>query len=119
MNEKLPNKGIAIVVSAPSGGGKTTLCRRLMAKLPGLSFSISHTTRAPRGQEKDGVDYHFVDESEFKSLIEQDAFLEWAEVHGNYYGSSLSAANSQLDSGINVLFDIDIQGGYQIKEKMP
>jgi guanylate kinase len=119
MSETLSNKGIAIVVSAPSGGGKTTLCRRLIAKLPGLSFSISHTTRSPRGQEKDGVDYHFVDEAEFKSLIEQDAFLEWALVHGNYYGSSLSAANSQLDSGINVLFDIDIQGGYQIKEKMP
>ena len=119
MSETISKKGVAIVVSAPSGGGKTTLCRRLMAKLPGLSFSISHTTRAPRGQEKDGVDYHFVDESEFKALIEEDAFLEWAQVHGNYYGSSLSAARSQLESGMNVLFDIDIQGGYQIKEKMP
>jgi guanylate kinase len=119
MSESVSKKGTAIVVSAPSGGGKTTLCRRLMDELPGLSFSISHTTRAPRGQEKDGVDYHFVDESEFKALIEQDAFLEWAQVHGNYYGSSLSAAKSQLESGTNVLFDIDIQGGYQIKEKMP
>ena len=119
MSESVSKRGKAIVVSAPSGGGKTTLCRRLMDELPGLSFSISHTTRAPRGQEKDGVDYHFVDESEFKALIEQDAFLEWAQVHGNYYGSSLSAAKSQLESGTNVLFDIDIQGGYQIKEKMP
>ena len=111
--------GIPIVVSAPSGGGKTTLCRRLMEKLSGLEFSISHTTRAPRGQEKDGVDYHFVSEEAFKQLIAEDKFLEWAEVHGNYYGSSLEAARSQLAAGRDVLFDIDIQGGYQIKEKMP
>lgn len=119
MSDSLIRKGIPVVVSAPSGGGKTTLCRRLMEKLPGLAFSISHTTRAPRGKEKDGVDYHFVDESQFKKLIAEDSFLEWAEVHGNYYGSSLEAARAQLDAGSDVLFDIDIQGGYQIKEKMP
>jgi len=119
MSDSLIRKGIPVVVSAPSGGGKTTLCRRLMEKLPGLAFSISHTTRAPRGKEKDGVDYHFVDESQFKKLIAEDSFLEWAEVHGNYYGSSLKAARAQLDAGSDVLFDIDIQGGYQIKEKMP
>ena len=112
-------QGIPVVVSAPSGGGKTTLCRRLMEELTGLEFSISHTTRAPRGQEKDGVDYHFVSEAEFKKLIAEDKFLEWAEVHGNYYGSSLDAAREQLAAGRDVLFDIDIQGGYQIKEKMP
>ena len=119
MSDVQTRKGIPIVVSAPSGGGKTTLCRRLMEKLSGLEFSISHTTRAPRGQEQDGVDYHFVSEAEFKSLIAEDKFLEWAEVHGNYYGSSLEAARKQLSAGRDVLFDIDIQGGYQIKEKMP
>ena len=119
MSDVQMRQGIPIVVSAPSGGGKTTLCRRLMEKLSGLEFSISHTTRAPRGQEKDGVDYHFVSEDEFKKLISEDKFLEWAEVHGNYYGSSLDAARKQLAAGRDVLFDIDIQGGYQIKEKMP
>ena len=119
MSDVQTRKGIPIVVSAPSGGGKTTLCRRLMEKLSGLEFSISHTTRAPRGKEQDGVDYHFVSEAEFKTLIAEDKFLEWAEVHGNYYGSSLEAARKQLSAGRDVLFDIDIQGGYQIKEKMP
>ena len=119
MNDLKSKPGIPIVVSAPSGGGKTTLCRRLMEKLSGLEFSISHTTRALRGQEKDGVDYHFVDEGTFKRLISEDKFLEWAQVHGNYYGSSLEAARAQLAAGRDVLFDIDIQGGYQIKEKMP
>ena len=119
MSDVQTRQGIPIVVSAPSGGGKTTLCRRLLEKLSSLEFSISHTTRAPRGQEKDGVDYHFVSEAEFKKLIAEDKFLEWAEVHGNYYGSSLEAARKQLSAGSDVLFDIDIQGGYQIKEKMP
>lgn len=119
MSDATTRKGIPVVVSAPSGGGKTTLCRRLMEKLTDLEFSISHTTRAPRGQEKDGTDYHFVSEAEFKNLIAEDKFLEWAEVHGNYYGSSLEAAREQLAAGHDVLFDIDIQGGYQIKEKMP
>ena len=119
MSDVQLRQGIPVVVSAPSGGGKTTLCRRLMEKLTGLEFSISHTTRAPRGQEQDGVDYHFVSEAEFKNLIAEDKFLEWAEVHGNYYGSSLEAARNQLSAGRDVLFDIDIQGGYQIKEKMP
>ena len=119
MSDVQSTQGIPVVVSAPSGGGKTTLCRRLMEQLSGLEFFISHTTRAPRGQEKDGVDYHFVSESEFKKLIAEDKFLEWAEVHGNYYGSSLDAAREQLSAGRDVLFDIDIQGGYQIKEKMP
>ena len=119
MSDVQTRQGIPVVVSAPSGGGKTTLCRRLLEKLSSLEFSISHTTRAPRGQEKDGVDYHFVSEAEFKKLIAEDKFLEWAEVHGNYYGSSLEAARKQLSAGSDVLFDIDIQGGYQIKEKMP
>lgn len=117
---KLPaRRGIPIVVSAPSGGGKTTLCRKLMQELSGLAFSISHTTRSPRGREQNGVDYHFVNESQFKTHIDSDSFLEWAKVHGNYYGSSLGAAEAQLTSGVDVLFDIDIQGGYQIREKMP
>ena len=110
--------GIPLVVSAPSGGGKTTLCHKLRERLGSVTFSISHTTRAPRGKERDGVDYHFVDDATFDEMIANGDFLEWAEVHGNRYGSSVKEASAQLDSGVDVLFDIDIQGGYQIAERI-
>lgn len=106
------------MISAPSGGGKTTLCRRLMAELGEIEFSISHTTRAPRGQEVDGVDYHFVDPNQFKAMTEADEFLEWATVHGHYYGTGLARTEERLGAGLDVLFDIDIQGGHQIAERM-
>ena len=111
-------RGVPLVLSAPSGGGKTTLCHRLMDELSSIEFSVSHTTRPLRGKEVDGVDYHFVDETKFKSMIEADQFLEWAQVHDNYYGTSLEQAESRLSQGTDILFDIDIQGGHQIADRM-
>ena len=111
------NDGMLIVLSAPSGCGKTTMVQRLMQSLPGLVFSVSHTTRAPRGREVDGVDYHFVDVATFLALRDQQpsGFLEWAEVHGNYYGTSVNAVQQQLVVGNDVLLDIDVQGAAQVR----
>jgi guanylate kinase len=110
--------GVPLVVSAPSGGGKTTLCRKLMSEMSGVEFSVSHTTRRSRPGERDGADYHFVDEARFDALAAQDAFLEWAWVHGHRYGTSRIEADSRLPKGIDVLFDIDIQGGRQIAQRL-
>jgi len=109
--------GMLIVLSAPSGCGKSTMVQRLMQSLSGLVFSISHTTRAPRGREVDGVDYHFVDVATFLALRDQQpsGFLEWAEVHGNYYGTSVDAVQRQLVLGNDVLLDIDVQGAAQVR----
>jgi len=90
-----------------------------MDRLPGVEFSVSHTTRAPRPGEKDGVDYHYVDTPTFERLVSENAFLEWAHVHGNRYGTSHMEAERRLDQGIDVLFDIDVQGGKQIVTQMP
>ena len=111
-------RGVPLVISAPSGCGKTTLCRRLMEELSELEFSVSHTTRAPRGQEVDGVDYHFVRPDAFQSMVEAQEFLEWAEVHAHHYGTGLAQTNQRLNEGIDVLFDIDIQGGHQIAARL-
>lgn len=102
--------GRLFVISAPSGAGKTTLLSHVMARIPGLVFSVSHTTRLPRAGERDGVDYHFVSRDEFQSMIEQGRFLEYAEVHGNLYGTSQAAIRQQLEEGIDVILDIDVQG---------
>jgi guanylate kinase len=102
--------GKLFILSAPSGAGKTTLLKRVMADLPGLAFSISHTTRRPRSGEHDGVDYHFVSRGQFEAMREQGVFLEWAEVHGNLYGTSRPAVLAQLATGLDVILDIDIQG---------
>lgn len=110
--------GVPIVISAPSGGGKTTMCHLLIGKMPGVEFSVSHTTRAPRPGERDGVDYYFVSQVMFEQLIAEGAFLEWACVHGNMYGTSHIEASKRLQAGIDVLFDIDVQGGQQIKDKL-
>lgn len=111
--------GVPIVVSAPSGGGKTTLCRRVINELGGAVFSVSHTTRPMRGNEREGVDYHFVDNKGFDELIDKGAFLEWAHVHGNRYGTTREAVAGHLSNGVDVFFDIDVQGGRQIAERMP
>jgi len=111
--------GVPIVLSAASGAGKTTLGRRLLQRVAGLELSISFTTRAPRGQERDGVEYHFVDEATFKRKIEAGDFVEWALVHSNHYGSSASATEARLQQGVDVLFDIDVQGGEQLKARFP
>ena len=107
-----------MIVSAPSGGGKTTICRAAMAELDSVEFSVSHTTRKPRPHERDGVDYHFLDESAFDRVIEEDAFLEWAKVHGNRYGTAHAEVEKRLASGVDILFDIDVQGGRQIADRI-
>jgi len=111
------NKGFLLVLSAPSGCGKTTILRKVMADLPGLEFSVSHTTRKPRPGEQDGRDYHFVDKGQFEKLRDQQpsGFLEWAEVHGNYYGTSRLDVESRLNEGLDVVLDIDVQGAAQIR----
>jgi guanylate kinase len=111
--------GVPLVVSAPSGGGKTTLCRRLMSEVSGVEFSVSHTTRKPRGAERDGVDYHFVDDAGFERLVGASAFLEHAWVHGHHYGTTRAEADGRLLRGVDVLFDIDVQGGRQIAAQLP
>jgi guanylate kinase len=102
--------GKLFVISAPSGTGKTTLLKRVMAQLPNLSFSVSHTTRPPRPGERNGIDYHFISRTEFLSMIDQGLFLEHAEVHGNLYGTSRATIDRQRMAGIDVILDIDVQG---------
>lgn len=111
-------RGVPLVVSAPSGGGKTTLCRRLMEDVGDVAFSISYTTRAPRGREQNGVDYHFIDARRFQAMIDGGELLEWADVHGHRYGTGRAETARLLEGGTDVLFDIDIQGGRQIANKL-
>lgn len=107
-----------IVVSAPSGTGKSTVLTRLLNSYPDLNLSISHTTRDPRGAERDGVEYYFVDDATFDRMVAESAFLEWATVHGKSYGSSLAELRRLQAQGKDVLFDIDVQGGSQIKHQL-
>jgi guanylate kinase len=109
-------KGTLLIISAPSGTGKTTILKKMMKELKGTVFSVSHTTRAPRGGEQNGLDYHFVDKQTFESMQNHNDFLEWAEVHGNYYGTSKIEVIRQLKSGIDVILDIDVQGAKQVRE---
>ncbi|MGB5694994.1 MAG: guanylate kinase [Polyangiales bacterium] len=111
---------ILLIISSPSGAGKTTLTRRLLQEFPEFRFSVSHTTREPRANEVDGQDYHFVTEPVFRRLIDEHGFAEWAEVHGNLYGTSVAEIDLARASGKRgVLFDVDYQGARQIKEKFP
>ncbi|HDO29969.1 MAG TPA: guanylate kinase, partial [Desulfobacteraceae bacterium] len=112
------SRGILLVLSAPSGGGKTTILKKVMAGLPGLVFSVSHTTRKPRPGEQDGRDYYFVSRQEFESIRDRhpSGFLEWAEVHGNLYGTSRAAVEQRLGGGRDVILDIDVQGAAQIRQ---
>jgi len=103
-------KGQLFILSAPSGAGKTTLLKKVMEQVENLAFSISHTTRTPRSGERDGVDYFFVSVDDFQNMREQNLFLEWAEVHGNFYGTSRPAVLEQLAHGQDIILDIDIQG---------
>lgn len=112
-------RGILLVLSSPSGAGKTTLCQRLIAEHEGIDYSISTTTRQPRHNEKDGVDYHFVAEARFLEMIEQDLFAEWALVHGHHYGTSKATVDRSLSAGRDLLFDIDWQGALQLKKMYP
>src|SRR3954467_6392048 len=112
----MSNKALLLILSAPSGTGKTTLARRLVAAHPGAVFSVSYTTRPPRPHEQQGVDYHFVSEKQFQRMIKDGAFVEWAEVHGNHYGTPRSVIEQA--KGL-VVFDIDVQGGHSIKQQYP
>ena len=111
--------GTLYVVSAPSGAGKTSLLKQLMTEIEHVATSISHTTRKSRAGERDGVDYHFVTVEEFKRLIAEDAFFEHAEVFGNFYGTSKTSIDDQLNSGIDVILEIDWQGARQIRQQLP
>jgi guanylate kinase len=110
---------LLLILSSPSGAGKTTLTRMLLERCPELRFSVSHTTRAPRGGEVDGRDYHFVDRAQFTDLVRREAFLEWAEVHGNLYGTSTAEVDRARETPgcTGLIFDIDYQGARQIKSK--
>ena len=110
------NEGIIVILSSPSGAGKTTLVKEI-SKRNNFQISISHTTRKPRSNETDGNDYYFVSDSEFKNLINEDKFLEYAKVFQNYYGSSKNVVFKKLNNAENVIFDIDWQGTQQIKSQ--
>lgn len=115
-------RGDLFILSAPSGAGKTTLIQSLFANglaEAGVAFSVSHTTRPPRPGEREGVDYHFVDEAAFHEMIAADRFLEWAEVHGHHYGTSLDQVLPRLERGIDVLLDIDVKGAEQVLARCP
>ena len=122
MNPSLPDRDfLLLILSSPSGAGKTTLTRKLLTEHPELRFSVSHTTRSPRPNEVDGRDYHFVDRAQFQALVAQGAFLEWAEVHGNLYGTSVAEIDrARATQGCTgMIFDIDYQGARQIRVKKP
>jgi guanylate kinase len=111
-------RGILLVISSPSGAGKTTLARAV-AQDEKLEFSVSYTTRAPRAGERDGVDYKFVTDEEFSEMIQRQEFAEWAVVHGKRYGTAIHTVNRALEDGKDYLFDIDYQGGAQIRRQWP
>ncbi len=115
-NEAPVKKGALFIVSAPSGAGKTSLCNQIIDIFPNLRHSVSFTTRPPRTGEKDGVDYYFVTSEKFQGMVEAGAFAEWAEVHGNRYGTAIATLESWRDAGNDVLLDIDIQGAAQLKK---
>jgi guanylate kinase len=115
----MTQQGILIVLSGPSGAGKGTICRELLRSCPNLQYSISATTRTPRTGEIDGVNYLFLSQEKFKDMIKANEFLEWAEVYGNYYGTPRGYVTDTLDSGRDVILEIDTQGAMQIKNKFP
>lgn len=113
----MKKQGKLIICSAPSGSGKTTLVQYLLAQNLNLYFSVSATSRAPRGEEKNGQDYHFLTTEAFKKYIDEDAFVEWEEVYeGTFYGTLKSEVNHLLETGKNVIFDVDVFGGLRLKE---
>ena len=113
------SKGNLIIVTAPSGAGKSSLVHHALTSLDKLCYSVSYTTRQPRGLEQNGVDYHFIQIAEFEAMRDQSEFLEFAEVHGNYYGTQRKATERLLEGGKDVIFDIDVQGATQIIRQIP
>jgi guanylate kinase len=110
--------GILFIISAPSGSGKSTLVAQVRSLVEGLEFSVSYTTRAPRGSETDGREYHFTDRATFERMIAAGEFLEWAEVFGNYYGTARTALDHARAAGKDLLLDIDVQGAKQVMQKL-
>ncbi len=115
----MPQQGLLIVVSGPSGTGKGTICRELLRSNPQLKYSISATTRQPRVGEVDGVNYLFVARDKFQNMIHNDDLLEWAEVYGNFYGTPRQYVHEQLKNGYDVVLEIDTQGAMKVKDKIP
>jgi guanylate kinase len=113
------SSGHLFIVSAPSGAGKTTLCRALLRRFPDIRYSVSYTTRPPRKGEQEGIDYRFIAEEEFRRGIEQDRWAEWAKVHGYYYGTDAGVLADAIGKGKDVLLDIDVQGACQLVERFP
>ena len=114
-----PKHGHLFIISAPSGAGKTTIAKAVLQKFKDMCYSISYTTRKPRAEERDGVDYHFVSKQDFKNGIKKARWAEWAEVYGNYYGTSAEFIEKKLSSGCDILLDIDVQGTLQILKHHP
>lgn len=119
MEENAHKRGHLFIISAPSGAGKTTLLKAVLKEFPDMRYSISSTTRAPRNSEQDGVDYHFISRQAFKKNIEKGCWAEWAEVHGNFYGTSAEFIEKSLSSGRDILLDIDVQGTIRILKHYP
>ncbi len=109
--------GTLIIVSAPSGTGKTTILQETMQRVERLVFSVSHTTRQPRPGEQDGRDYFFVSRQQFEEIIDNNGFLEWARVHGNYYGTALASLSAGLEAGFDIVLDIDVQGAEIVRQQ--
>ena len=117
--ELIKRRGTLVVVSAPSGAGKTTLCHEVRSQVPDLYYSVSYTTRAPRPGEVDGRDFHFITEPEFIARRDRDEFAEWATVHGHLYGTPARALEGALGRGLDVLLDIDTHGARQLRQRYP
>jgi guanylate kinase len=114
----MQREGVLFVISAPSGAGKTTLCKEIIDIFPGLRHSVSYTTRTPRPGEVHGRDYFFVGQDEFSRMVAASEFAEWAEVHGNHYGTSLATLNECRSRGVDLILDIDCQGAQQLKGRI-
>lgn len=112
-------KGLIVVISAPAGCGKTTLCKRLLQLSPSFISSVSFTTRPPRKNEIEGVDYYFVSREEFEKLIQKNVFIEWTQVHGHLYGTSGEFLEKNIEGDKDVVLEVDVRGGKKIKEKYP
>lgn len=113
----MDRRGILFIISAPSGTGKTTLCKQLTTNLPDLWHSVSYTTRQPRPGEEHGREYYFIDEQPFQEMVERNEFVEWARVYGNLYGTPWKSLTEKIDQGIDVLLEIDVQGAMQVKKR--
>jgi guanylate kinase len=117
--EMKPKRGHLFIISAPSGAGKTTLVKAVLQQFRDMLYSISYTTRKPRAEERDGIDYHFISKQDFKKGIHKSRWAEWAEVYGHYYGTSVEFIEQSLSSGCDILLDIDVQGTLQILKHYP